>query len=371
MVLDPRPRLQIGLAGELEPAPLIMGALTVLFLVFLCVKGMRHPPPPQVSGLLATSAAALGLVLHVLPLPVTTLTADRFLYLPLAALAPILAGAAGRLGARIARPLLAAALALLIVDAFLTVVRNEDWDDEPRLWRKTVETTDRRNPLPLVELAGSLVRQGTLEEALVMYHRALAGSAVRGSRATGDTLRVALAGLASTLLGLGRFDEARAVQLQLLAHDPDRPASHYTLAAIDVRLLRFDDARAELEDALRLYPGYAEARRALDSLPGLRREAAALSPESEQEPVEIRAQRARFWTKLVVPGRALPLWTRVVGDSAATLAVVQEGAAYIVMNADDAAAARAIARARAAGADARVLQTLEAVRYDRAASTDE
>jgi protein O-mannosyl-transferase len=358
MLADPRPRLQIGLLGAVELLPLALGLLAAATIGVLLLRAARRPPRPLTAALLATAGAALALVLHIFPLRLAIVAADRFLYLPVACLAPLAAVGADAWHRRAPRAAVGVAVGLLAVYAALTVRRNEDWADEVRLWQEAVATAAPGNPIPIHELGSALNRLGRPEEALAAFRQALPG--LRGARRA-----LVLANVASTLSDLGRLEEAAAAQGEVVALEPERPVNHFNLAVMEMRRLRFDAARTALDTALRLMPDYADARRASAMVDSLRTTAASLPAETPGEPLELRLRRARFWTSLTLPSRALPLWAAVLDDPRSPPTAVQEAASYLVVNAPAEVAAHAVRRARDAGVAPGILAALEAVRADR------
>ncbi|HEY4103801.1 MAG TPA: hypothetical protein VGM44_07915, partial [Polyangiaceae bacterium] len=87
MLVDPwQPNLQIGWLGSPRYAFVALGGLVLLTFGVAALKFWPKLNPAQ-AAFVALGAAALALVLHLVPLPVGVVAADRFLYLPIAALA--------------------------------------------------------------------------------------------------------------------------------------------------------------------------------------------------------------------------------------------------------------------------------------------
>jgi tetratricopeptide (TPR) repeat protein len=358
MVLDPRPRLLIGTFGRIEPALIAVGITTLVALATLVVRAVRSPPAPLTAGLAAAALAGIALVLHLRRLPILYLAADRFLYLPLAALVPLLTGTAVRLGPAARRAALAVAVMAIAVYAPLTVHRNEDWNDAIRLWTVAVETASPGNPLPLHELGNALADAGRHEEAILAFRAAL-------KDAIGDFRVTALGNLAGVLSDIGRLDEARAAMEELVALDPARPANHFNLGVVEMRRLQFDAARAAFRAAIERLPSYDEARRALASVDAYERASRAIPPEDPDEPTDLHVRRARFWTMLGVRAHAAPLWMAVVARPDATPVDLEQATAYLVNFGDPDGAERAIRRAKSAGVGPGKLEAFQAVLRDR------
>jgi tetratricopeptide (TPR) repeat protein len=360
MVLDPRPRLVIGTFGLVEPAVVALGVLAVIALAAGLVRAVRRPPRPLAAALGVAAVAALVLVLHLRRLPINYVAADRFLYLPLAALAALAAGAAAVVGPAARRAALAAALLALAVYTPLTVLRNEDWNDPIRLWTRAVETASPEQPLPMHELGNALADAGRYDDAIRAFRVSL-------RHATGDFRITALGNLSGVLSDIGRLDEARAVLREMIALDPDRPANHYNLGVVDVRLLDFEGAREAFRAALARMPTYDDARRALATIGAYERAWQGLPPERADEPTDVHVRRARFWTMLGLRARASALWIDVAARDDATQVDVEQATAYLVTNGEPADAGRVLDRARASGVAAARLDAFEAVLKDRIA----
>lgn len=355
MLVDPRPASLLGDPAAAEPAYLALGLAALAALAALAVAWLRRPPPPSVAGPAAAAALALGLVLHLVHLPVFALVADRFLYLPAAGLAVVLAGRAARLAPPWPRRAALALAPVLAAWALVTVARNEDYADEIRFWEAAVRRAPPSLGLPWNELATALDRAGQHERAAAAYREAL-------SRNPPPAMRlVVLGNLAASLGDAGRTAEARDLLLQLVAQEPERPIHRYNLAVVDLQLLRFDEAEAGLEEVLRRHPGYAAARALLASARATRQSMADLPPERPDEAVALRARRATLWTRLGDRTVATRLWRAVLADDGATAEQVRAGAAWLVANAGREVGFDALARARRAGLAAADLASFEAL----------
>ncbi len=324
MGLDPlRPRLQIGVSGRFAPSLLAAGIAAFGVIVLALRRGVRARWPAGVWAGVALALTSLALVLHVVPIRVATLTADRFLYFPALGLGLALAVGAGRLqwtGRRIALVAVAVALPLL---AFATFTRNEDWADELRLWRAAVRTSLPENVLPRTELGSALFRRGLFAEARAEWEAALPfADPVRRPYVVGN--------LASADSELGRYDEARALTRSLMAAEPQLPLHHYNLGVIEARALRFDVAEQELRRALELLPHYPRAARALEMVREAADERRRLPPEAEGEPTPIRLSRAVLDQRLGRRREAERRWAGLLQSGATTPAQTWEGARFLI-----------------------------------------
>jgi protein O-mannosyl-transferase len=355
MLLDAlRPRLQIGELQRPEPALIALGVALALALVALAIRAGRHAIAPEVATALAMAGTAIFLVLHLIPIRVNVIAADRFLYLPIAALAVGGAGAARAWAPAWRRRIALAALLVVPAFAVATGLRVRDWVDEERLWREAVRTTPPSNVLPALELGNVLRRAGRHQEALPLYEQAYALSTELSLR------NAALGSIANTLSDLGQYDRARALMHELVALEPRVAVIHYDLGVIEARRLDFDAAERELREAVRLYPAYQDAASALSRLPGLRAEAAALPPEHPNDPTPLRARRAGSFARLGRDLDAERLYTAVAHAPDATAEEALAAAGFLVRRGRSPQAAKeALARATALGANPVAIKALD------------
>ncbi|MBI5068446.1 MAG: tetratricopeptide repeat protein [Deltaproteobacteria bacterium] len=363
MLLDPlRPELLVGNLARREPALIALGVAAALGLAAGAVLAVRRGLSPPRAALLVTSLCALGLVLHLVPLAVTVVAADRFLYLPLAALAPAAAGAASGLRPGARRML--AALALASVPLFGLALRQRvaEWADPEALWRAGLARSGGE-PLAHLELGNVLFRARRHAEALPHYRAAAQGT-------VGQLHAAALGNLASTASELGRYDEARETTLGLVALEPDLALHRYNLAVIEARRLDLAAAAARLAEALRLQPDYPEALAARDKLAALGAELARLGPEAAGEPTAVRAARASLWARLGRDREAVALHGAVARAPDASPRALLDAAAYLARLGDPAEGRAALERAEAAGASGPELAAARRALEARRAGSD-
>jgi len=167
MIVDGwQPRLNIGHLGSLAWPYAVLGGAAVLGTLLAL---FRLRPEAKEGLLLGTGLTSLALVLHLLPYQSTVSAADRFLYLPLAACAPVLAYALSRARRPVALGL-AAALALSY--APFTWQRAQVWGDDILFWGTAVQEQDpRHNALSHAGLASILANGGLFSEAMIVYER--------------------------------------------------------------------------------------------------------------------------------------------------------------------------------------------------------
>lgn len=353
MLLDAlRPRLQIGELDHPNRTLAVVGAGVAVAVAVLAVRWWRSGPRPEIAGAVAMAGTALLLVLHLVPIRVNVVAADRFLYLPLAAIAIATAGAASRWPP--ARRRAGGAAALLLVPALgvATWQRVQDWNDEERLWREAVRTTPPTNFLPVHELANVLFRAGRFEEALPLYERAHAQMTTARERI------VEVGNVAATLSELGQLDRARAITAELAVAEPGVALHRYNLGVIEARRLDFAAAERELREALRIYPDYRAAAATLGRLEALRADAATLSPEQPDDPTPLRARRADLFARLGRDRDAERLHAEVARAADATAEQALDAARFLLRRGPTPDGERALALAARLGADPAAVRAL-------------
>jgi len=210
-------------------------------------------------GVLAfASAWAFVTLLPVLNLvPIETLLAERFLYIPSAAYALVLAVVllAPRtpmfaVPARISR--VGLGIVILAVAVYLpnAVLRNAFWSDDVTLW-----TAKLKDDPDSIRAYRNLAR----------YHLR-AGNKIPALEALEQIVRLDPGnGLSHYNLGVyqieeGRLAEARESFEASVAADPDYPPAHYNLGRVLLELGDRERAQAHLREAIRLDPEFEDAR---------------------------------------------------------------------------------------------------------------
>lgn len=320
MIIDPvEPNTQIGYIGRVEPSYAVIGAATVLLCGFAAYRFRRRLMADRARATaLSLALASLASVLHVVPLPINVVAADRFLYLPMAGVA--IAGAAWIAErAERSRLTLAAALCLIGVFGVVTHRRVQVWNDEITLWTEAATTSHPDNPLPWLEL-------GNLHYRLALYDRALAYYA-RAARVDPGLARfdvqIVEATRGSTLSLVGRHDEARAVLERVVRERADVPKFWLDLAVVRLHAFDFSGARAAARNALALHPEYGAAQAFLDQVAELEAEARALPPAGQRDAGALR-KRARFLGRAGRPREAATLWLALLDTEDARAADADE-----------------------------------------------
>jgi protein O-mannosyl-transferase len=310
-----RPRAVIGRVGVVQAVSVAIGALTLLGVLAVLVRWRGRLTSETALGF-ALAGFSLFPVLHLIPLPIRTLAADRFLYLPTAGLAlgcaPYLDRALGR-----SRPRWAAVTAVALSLAATTFHRVGVWSDELEFWITTYLETPHINVAPATELFGVYYRGGLYEQALVLAERA---QGYDDPNKKDPRYNSALA-----LSRLGRREEARARFLASRSRVKANDDIDLVLAIMAIQTGEGERARAELEKLAR--GGDKRSAWVLARLPQLleaRAALAALGPGSDPE------QRARLATLVGDDARATQAWTELAGTGRASKAALEEGLTYLV-----------------------------------------
>lgn len=330
MIVDAwRPRAQIGYRGDPSEAWAGVGLCVLLALaagaVLLSRRRLTELP---VSGITAGTLAlvGLGLVVHVIPLPIYVVNADRFLYVPLLGVFCVAALAVDRWlpTPRPAHGVLAAGL--VGASGLVSFQRAGLFADDVAFWVEAVETSDARNLLPTYQM-------GTLYSRASMNVEAL--DALGRSQGWGKSGRK---GYATQLLRAGRCGEAREI-FDALA------ASAGTLASgvrSSMCLGELTEARARLVAARQVFPDDA-------GLAALERDLSTL--ESEPEP-SARPDGARAWearalrlSRAARRTESLTAWLEVARSDDATAEQLETAAARLLEEAPLAEATEAVERA--------------------------
>jgi tetratricopeptide (TPR) repeat protein len=370
MLLDPlRPVASIGQLGLVEALPVLTGAA---LLAGLCGTGaavVTHRAPPLIAAAFCLALAPLALVAHLVPIPLPTVAADRFLYLPVAGLALAAAWASSRLPPRWLQPATLATAGLIVAFGVATHLRNLDWQDEIRFWRHTLRHGPQESPQPHKELGTLYAWRGDRVLALTHYRRAIELERALAHRFPGKRVDPLLrANTALVLSELGKYENAARMLEQLVREDPSRPAVRLNLAAVYARGLEFDASAHQLDVALRLYPEYRLARTIRSQVERAKQIWAALPPEKPAEPIEARAARAEVFELVGSLADADRRWGEVADSPAASTGQVLRAARYLVHRGRDPdAAARAIARLQGLDAAAASVGKLERALANRTA----
>ncbi len=204
-------------------------------------------------------AVFLGAYLPVsnLLIPMGTIMAERVLYIPSAGFLIAVVPTAGALLARADRRLGAALLAgVCVVFAALTLVRNHEWGDALRFWRRTAEVSPR-SARALRVYGQTLIERKRFEEATVP---------LRKSVEIYPVYDYAWVDLGIAQMQSGAAARAEKSLLRALALNEENAEGHLALGALYMGARRADLARPRFERAIALAPALVEARFNLGSL---------------------------------------------------------------------------------------------------------
>ena len=249
-VLFPWPELQIG-SINLAPLPMVLlGAAAVSAALALLLKfGPRRAASHPLFPLAVLALIALLPVLHIVPLKLRCLTADRFLYVPSAAFAVCLAAELSRHPAQGIPKVFARAVAALVLCLclFAALLQAERWSSERSLFQWGCAEAPEDNAAACLLLATALIDDGQPKSALEAYDKAerLERRANPGAW-SGYSLVRTVHGRALAWTNLGRHREAIEALERLSAQVPS--GSHavktHSLTAMSwLRLGEVDKAR--------------------------------------------------------------------------------------------------------------------------------
>ncbi len=252
MTVDPRASAQIGDVAHPSPLAALGGVGVIVASIVGAVRWARTGDRAWV-GPACLAGMGVALVLHVVPLPVSVLAADRYLYVPLAGVAASVALAMTHAQRLTQRTLLLAGAAVAVLFGIVTTSRIDDWRDELRFWLVTARAARVDDTIPLGELANVLYRAGDYAGALPIY-RAIA------AHGQGPDARRNLSNAAACLAMLGQYEAALAVRERLVDAEPNNARRHLDVGLVRLHARQFAQARAAFGRALSLSPGYDEAR---------------------------------------------------------------------------------------------------------------
>lgn len=232
-----QPQLNIGALGHPHTGFVALGAVVALALAALAWRLRSGEPECLLVG---CALVGVGLVLHVLPLHTTVVVADRFLYLPVAALAPIVGGRISSASlVRMRRHCLYALTGLLLSYLPFTWRRAEVWGDAIEFWATAVrEQPHDQNALSHLGLGSLLAEHGMWDEAMIVLNRAQPGN--------GHYFLLARNQQAQLLVMNGETERALAV-LQEAARLHPMPALLSTIARIEALRGQNDGAQQALD----------------------------------------------------------------------------------------------------------------------------
>lgn len=299
----------VGWSGLLHTA---LGALAAVALTAGVVQLLRGALHPRHAGWLALALAALLPVLHLIPISLRSVAADRYLYVPLAAAAIGLAQVLPPLETARGRRIAFALASLVAVLAGSTFLRTREWRDERRLWALEAARAHPANGQAHFELATRVAWRGDPARALALYDEALRReNRLRTRWPRWRPPHDLLANRALVLTEVGRFEEAIGVLGALASARPDDAEIHLYLGTALSRAFRFAEADAVLTRTLELRPGHAPAAGARQRNARAAALLTELPPEQPGEAAELRMRRAQAHQLVGRLDEAAAHWTEV------------------------------------------------------------
>jgi tetratricopeptide (TPR) repeat protein len=273
-ILDPwHPHTQNGRLLGVNWTYVALGAVAAVAVGIIAWRFRRRERHELEGAALVMTAASIGLVLHLVPIAVNIVAADRFLYLPLAGLALAFARPLALVLSRVRPPLRIAALAALAVSlGFCTFRRARAWTDEVEFWTFAYAEDRVNNGTATIELGNIFFRAGLHLHALGVYHAYHDEGGVNYGIIGNN--------MATTLQSLGQYRAARHVLRQVVQRNPDIPKFHFNLALAELSVGNFEAARAALATTLRLLPDHRLAPIVRERIPRLEQEHGKLTGET-------------------------------------------------------------------------------------------
>lgn len=268
MLLDAwHPAIKLGDLDAVDYRFAALGAVVLMGVVALVFRLRKQLGTAEFAGL-TLLAVSWGLVLHVVPITVSVVAADRFMYLPLAALLLLLAPVIAR-----AKRSVVIALAVLVASfAPATWARAAVWSDEVDFWAAAFRDQKTMNAMSRLELGNVYARAGLYHRAILLYLDAEA----QGSF---DYL-MTRHNIASNLMMLGHYPDAIATLEGLTKTMPDVPKFETSLASAYIAGGQLELAKRHVQRALELHPSSAVAQRLSTQLTELQQQEDAPAPDS-------------------------------------------------------------------------------------------
>ena len=232
-----------GIPASVIDTSVALGLLMLAAGVFAGYRCRKHHP--VVLGLIVFLAALLP-VLNIVP--ITEVSAERFLYLPSLGFAMVVGFVFTRaMSARTRRQGIAVVLFAMLVTAYSlrTVVRNNDWKNEPTLFATTASASPGSARAHL-NLGNTYLRSGDWTNARLEYEKALAIDAQYAK---------VWSGLAGAYKETGEFDKAVEAIGRAIAIEPVNADYYNSLGSLFARREQFVEAAEQFRKSLSLRPG--------------------------------------------------------------------------------------------------------------------
>jgi tetratricopeptide (TPR) repeat protein len=268
MILDPwQPRAPIGMRGEPSTLFVAIGgvaaiaAATGAIAVAIAVrKGRLRLAPPTVLWA-AIAIFALAPTLQVLPIRLGgAVVADRFLYLPLAAVAILVAQSFTVASAQRDNVAFVLSAALLVSLVPVAHARAGVFGDELTLWTTLASEAHPHNTMPRGNLAAlpAMSERPDLKLAITArVSRVLEAT----DRVASPTYRRARSNEIAALVANGKYDDAVASARALMTQFPDSAVVQAELGYAELHVGDLTEAAEAFERAYTLDPTFDDARR--------------------------------------------------------------------------------------------------------------
>lgn len=235
MTLTPwNPVAQIGFVLEPEGWAVVLGVVATIVVTAVAFVLWKSATPWRAVWLLGAAGGVI--IVSLVVLTVYTLASDRFLYMPLALSAVVLAQW------KWPKPALILGVTAALVLAVVTWKHNELWANPLRFWTEVKNTSSPKNPGSLAGLGDALYDLNRFEDAKPLYEQA---EAQRLNEAHSPT-RLSIASVDSRLGN----DAAAISRLEsILKAEPDWKRAAYALVLFHARAGDFVAADQALKNA--------------------------------------------------------------------------------------------------------------------------
>jgi tetratricopeptide (TPR) repeat protein len=354
MLIDPlRPRLQIGALDRPQPILSGLGACLAIAGLFAIRRwSSRWTSMEWLAVVLG--GAAIALVAHLVRLDVNVVAADRFLYLPVAALALGVSPAVERAWRSKRKLVLLGSAVLLGSFTVATALRAQTWTDETALWRQEVEHAYPGAAVPRVAFAVALMHRGRYDEALTLLGQVPA-----------EKQSLVAINQATCLDKVGKRSEAIALLNLLLSVEPKRSRARVNLMLMYARDRHFDKARAMGTHLKEEFSNRLDIKALVELVESAATEWSELPPEKIDEPHALRARRAAWFARLDALPEAQSRWTTVALDPQAEADLRLQAATYLALYGRAPAARSVLTTLAAEGALSARLPALRAAFEER------
>ncbi|HEY0465580.1 MAG TPA: hypothetical protein VGC79_15305, partial [Polyangiaceae bacterium] len=319
MLLTPWfPSLQIGRLNQPHTGYVLLGCALLLGGAYWAIRRAAQLRREQLGPLFLV-VVALSLVLHLVPITLRVIAADRFLYIPVLGLTLLLAPKSEQ---RVAPLALAGCTLLALSFALASFIRSETWADEVELWARTYEQTPDNRLAACVELGRLYARVGLLAHAFSIDEGCSESS--YGRRALNNNA-------AAVLARSGRYEAAIH---EISAFRPalgGEPVFGLNLSLFRSYLGDFPGARAELAQVFAIDPQYAAGLEFAKKLPELERQRQVVDVLPKSTPA---AQRARSLAQVGLTVAALSAWQECFAGADASREQFEEALWFALAHGD-------------------------------------